>query len=183
MARPGPPPLVDAASLSEAVTGTSAILSDPCLRYVLAVHVVAQLALVDGGGWSSGAGCFCTGRRLPLDNAYERLVSAVGLLAAEAPCWPVGDLAHLLPQHLAAALSAGYLHFLERVLRALHRLCPEAGAMVASPPPAKPYSWSFLGRLPAHGEPRRAATLLPTTAKLLRWLLPGGGAGGKSASR
>ncbi|PNH05445.1 hypothetical protein TSOC_008260, partial [Tetrabaena socialis] len=160
MARPEPAPLVDAASLSEAVTGSWAL--ELSVRRAAALPTLAEAPVHGDDGTGAEAGtqfvaAFIEGgppplpaaagaaaaAALPLDNAYERLVSAVGLLAADAPCWPAGDLPSLPPPKPAAAP-------------------PLPGACAASPAPPLSGGWGN-GRSPTTGEALQLVVLGPTT--------------------
>ncbi|PNH05451.1 hypothetical protein TSOC_008268 [Tetrabaena socialis] len=111
---------------------------------------------------------------------------ALQSLLAHVPAWPAGHLPPSPPPNLAAALSAGYLPLLERLLRAVQhsheqRAMPPAAstaaaaaAAAASTATAGPSellqpvcAWPLLGRLLAYGESRQAAALLATVAKLI----------------
>ncbi|PNH04547.1 hypothetical protein TSOC_009275 [Tetrabaena socialis] len=112
-------------------------------------------------------------------------------MGAHVPTWPGGDLPPSPPPNLAAALAAGYLPLLERSLRALqHAREQRAGAAVPANSTARigelldPLcAWPLLGRLPAYGDPRQAAALLATTAKLIGRLRLGGEAEDEAAWR
>ncbi|PNH05656.1 hypothetical protein TSOC_008061 [Tetrabaena socialis] len=143
---------------------------------VQALHLVASQCLED-----VHAGILGPRRRLP-EHALQSLLAHV-------PAWPAGHLQPSPPPNLAAALSAGYLPLLERLLRAVQHsheqraLAPAASTAVttatttAAVSPSEllqPFcAWPLLGRLLAYGEPRQAAALLATAAKLIGRLSEG----------
>ncbi|PNH03483.1 hypothetical protein TSOC_010438 [Tetrabaena socialis] len=96
------------------------------------------------------------------------------------PAWPAdGALPPAPPPNLAAALSAGYLPLLERAMRAVQHSREKHAAIAATANTTATTAaeiaqllcpvcaWPLLGRLLAYGEPRQAAALLATAAKLI----------------